>query len=94
MSYKSITLCYTEPKQFERKWTCEMGYQSISEADKRAFQLTKQNNLLITKLYPQSINNYELTQKMSITYDLSKLVIPTVNMRQKPIYKKDDKHSY
>lgn len=84
MSYQSVTLCYTTSNNFKRNWICEMGYKSISEADERAFELKEQNKDIITKLYPQTRNSYELTQKATITYNLSSLIIPNVTLRQKP----------
>ena len=73
----NITLCYRD-KRSKYRWNCEYDFESINEADSRAFELLHQNNKLETRVYPFNKITPNFIQKGKIMWDLS--YIPEVTM--------------
>lgn len=78
--YERMTLCH-KPDQFSRKWTCEYGFASVKEADRRMFDLKEENEHLDSRLFPTYQYTPTLLHKMNIMWNLT--TIPSVEMREK-----------
>lgn len=87
MSNDKFTLCYKN-NRFPGHWKCESGFESVKEADTRAFKLIDDDSNITTTLFPFNSQTPTLIQKLKIRYTLTKLYSPTVIMVEKEVGEK------